>query len=146
MWAVLAGVLLLFSQTKLVAVMGVLERLGWWLRVTSREHRLYDNRRPFQLAASVAVATIVLVLLAAGIASISHSMKRHRLAVGFTGLAVGFGIIRFISLHEVDAWDAQMPWLRVVVDLTAATGGSAIAFIRLHKLGNLARPRRADSP
>src|SRR6516225_3634484 len=26
------------------------------------------------------------------------------------GLTVGFGITRFISLHEVDAWNAHAPW------------------------------------
>jgi len=48
---------------------------------------------------------------------------------------VGFGIIRFISLHEVDAWNAAMPWVRVVVELIAAAGASAVAIARLRQLG-----------
>jgi hypothetical protein len=60
-----------------------------------------------------------------------HRIKRYRLAVGFAGLTVGFGIIRFISLHEVDAWNANAPWARTAIDLVAAAGVSAVAIARL---------------
>jgi hypothetical protein len=63
-----------------------------------------------------------------------HSIKRYRLAVGFAGLTVGFGIIRFISLHEVDAWNAHAFWARTAVDLVAAAGVSAVAIARLCQL------------
>ena len=52
------------------------------------------------------------------------------------GLTVGFGIIRFISLHEVDAWNANAPWARTAVDLVAAAGVSAVAIARLCQLRN----------
>jgi hypothetical protein len=67
-----------------------------------------------------------------------HYIKRYRLAVGFAGLTVGFGIIRFISLHEVDAWNADAPWARTVVDLVAAAGVSAVAIARLCQLSDFA--------
>jgi hypothetical protein len=76
-----------------------------------------------------------------------HYIKRYRLAIGFAALAVGFGIVRFISLHEVDAWNAAMPWARTVVDLIAAAGASAVAIARLRHLGELApfwRSSRSD--
>jgi hypothetical protein len=50
--------------------------------------------------------------------------------VGFAGLTVGFGIIRFISLHEVDAWNANAPKARTAIDLVAAAGVSAVAIAR----------------
>jgi hypothetical protein len=64
---------------------------------------------------------------------------RYRLAVGLAGLTVGFGIIRFISLHEVDAWNANAPWARTAVDLVAAAGVSAVAIARLYQLRNFSR-------
>ena len=73
-----------------------------------------------------------------------HRIKRYRLAVGFAGLTVGFGIIRFISLHEVDAWNANALWARTAVDLVAAAGVSAVAIARLCQLRDFAawRPKR----
>jgi hypothetical protein len=141
-WAAMALLFLLGSQTKLARVLGWVKGLGGWLRLLAREHHLYENRRPFQIAASIAVAAVIVVLLAIGLIFAWDAMKRYRLAIGFTALGAGFGVIRFISLHEVDAWNAQMPWLRVVVELIAAAGASAVAIVRLGQLGELARLRR----
>jgi len=74
-----------------------------------------------------------------------HYIKRYRLAIGFTALGVGFGIISFISLHEVDAWNAAMPWVRVFVELIAAAGASAVAIARLRQLGEFARLWQAQT-
>jgi hypothetical protein len=133
-WAGLAVVYLLMAEAKLARVLGWLQGLGLWLRAIAREHHLYAGRRPYQIAASIAVAAIAALLLAVGTASAWDYIKRYRLAVGFTGLAVGFALIRFISLHEVDAWSVQMPWLGVVIDLSAAAGASAVALVRLRQL------------
>jgi hypothetical protein len=138
-WAGLAVVFLLFSQTKLARILGWLKGWGQWLRTLAKEHLLYAGRRPYQIAATVGVALIVAVLLAIGLASMWDYIKRYRLAIGFAALAVGFAVIRFISLHEVDAWNAAMPWVRVVVELTAAAGASAVAIARLRQLRGFAR-------
>ena len=138
-WAGLAAVLLLLSQAKLARGMGWLKGLGEWLRTLAKQNDLYANRRPFQIVASVAVALIVVVLLLYGLLWMWHYIKRYRLAIGFAALAVGFGIIRFISLHEVDAWNASMPWARAIVELIAAAGASALAIARLRQLGAFAR-------
>ena len=55
------------------------------------------------------------------------------------GLLLPCRVIRFISLHEVDAWNAAMPWARVVVELMAAAGASAVAIARLLQLAELAQ-------
>lgn len=133
-WAALAVVYLLFSQTKLARFLGLLKGLGWWLRVVAREHGVYAGRRPYQIAATVVVAAVMVILLAIGLASMWDYIKRYRLAIGFTALAVGFALIRFISLHEVDAWNAQLPWLRVLIELIAAAGASTVAVARLRQL------------
>jgi len=138
-WAGLAAVFLLLSQVKLARGLGLSMGLGEWLRTLAKQNGLYANRRPFQIVASVAVALIVVVLLVYGLIWMWHYIKRYRLAIGFAALAVGFGIIRFISLHEVDAWNAAMPWARVVVELIAAAGASAVAIARLRQLGEFAR-------
>jgi hypothetical protein len=143
-WAGLAVVFLLLSQAKLARGMGWLKGLGEWLRALAKQHDLYANRRPFQIVASIAVALIVVVLLLYGLLWMWHYIKRYRLAIGFTALAVGFGIIRFISLHEVDAWNAAMPWARAVVELIAAAGASAVAIARLRQLGEFARLWRSS--
>ena len=144
-WAGLAAVFLVHSQVKLARGLGLSIGLGWWLRMLAKQHGLYANRRPFQIVASVAVALIVVVLLLYGLFWIWHYIKRYRLAIGFAALAVGFGIIRFISLHEVDAWNAAMPWAHVVVELIAAAGTSAVAIARLHQLGEFERLWRAEA-
>jgi hypothetical protein len=41
----------------------------------------------------------------------------------------------------VDAWNARVPWLRVVIEVTAAAGASAVALARLRQLGEIAWPR-----
>jgi hypothetical protein len=80
-----------------------------------------------------------MALVAWGLLWTWHRIKRYRLAVGFAGLTVGFGIIRFISLHEVDAWNVNAPWARTAVDLVAAAGVSAVAIARLCHLRNFSR-------
>jgi hypothetical protein len=141
-WAGLALVYLLFSQTRAARAMGWLRGWGQWLRQLAREHQLYAHRRPLQIAATVAVAVAVIALMAIGLAWAWHHIRRYRLAVGFAALAVGYAVIRFISLHEVDAWNAALPWARVAVELTAAAGASAVAVGRLAQLGEFARLRR----
>jgi hypothetical protein len=117
----------------------LVEGLSEWLRTVAKQNGFYDNRRPFQIIASIAVVLIVVVLLVYGLISIRHHIKRHRLAVAFAALVVGFGTIRFISLHEVDAWNAAMPWARRAVELIVAGGVSAAAIARLRQLGEFAR-------
>ena len=106
----------------------------------ARQHGLYEDRRVFQIAATVGVVLIVVALFLYGLIWIWHYIKRYRLAIAFASLAVGFGVIRFISLHEADAWIAVMPWARSVVELIAAAGVSALATARLRQLGEFARP------
>ena len=143
-WAGLAAVFLLLSQAKLARGLGWLKGLGEWLRTLAKQNDLYANRRPFQIVASVAVALIVVVLFLYGLLWMWDYIKRYRLAIGFAALAVGFGIIRFISLHEVDAWNAAMPWARATVELIAAAGASAVAIARLRQLGEFARLSRSS--
>jgi hypothetical protein len=138
-WASLSVVFLLFSQTKLARVLGLLRGWGEWLRQLAKEYHLYTGRRPFQIIATAGVALVVVVLLVIGLLALRDYIRRYRLAIGFASLAVGFGIIRFISLHEVDAWNEALPWLRVVVELIAAGGASAVAIARLRQLREFAR-------
>jgi hypothetical protein len=133
-WAVVALVYLGLGLIKVARVMGLLHGLGIWLREQAKAHHLYANRRPLQIVASLAVAAVVALLLAYGVASLWSYLKRYRMAIGFAGLALGFAMIRFISLHEVDAWNVALPWVRVAVELTAAAGAALVALVRLRQV------------
>ena len=132
-WALLAGVFLVFAGSRLLSNEWYI-RLSFWLRVVARRHHLYQGRRPFQVAASLLVVAAVATVLTVGAAEVWDYIKRYRLAIGFTALAVGAAAIRFISLHEVDAWYRDLPWMHASVDLVAAAGASVLAALRLWRL------------
>jgi hypothetical protein len=145
-WAALSAVFFLLALTKTGRSLGLLRGLGGLLRDFFKQRGWYEDRRTLQITASVAVAVVVIVLVVWGVLWAWHYIKRYRLAIGFAGLTVGFGIIRFISLHEVDAWNADAPWARMAIDLVAAAGVSTVAIARLWQLRNVslaAGPDRA---
>jgi hypothetical protein len=133
-WAGLSSAFFLLSLMKTARGLGLLRGFGGFLRDIFKQRGWYEDRRSLQSVASIAVAVVVLALVVWGLLWAWHYIKRYRLAIGFAGLTFGFGIIRFISLHEVDAWNANAPWARMVVDLVAAAGVSAIAMARLWQL------------
>ena len=126
----------LLSLMKTARGLGLLRGFGDFLRGIFKQRGWYEDRRSLQIAASIAVAVVVMALVVWGLLWIWHRIKRYRLAVGFAGLTVGFGIIRFISLHEIDAWNVEAPWARTAVDLVAAAVVSAVAITRLCQLRN----------
>lgn len=152
-WALLATVFVLFSLTRFARGAGLLKGWGEWLRIIARENGMYADRRNFQIAASIAVLLLVVALFVYGFFFLWDYIKRYRLAIGFASLAVGFAMIRFISLHEVDAWNAAAPWIRTVVELIAAIGASVVAVMRLSQLRSVVRVKKqlaarypADTP
>jgi hypothetical protein len=138
-WAGLSGVFFLLSLIRTARGLGLLRGFGDFLRGIFRQRGWYEDRRSLQIAATIAVAVFVTALVLWGLRWTWHHIRRYRLAVGFAGLTVGFGIIRFISLHEVDAWNANAPWVRTAVDLFAAAVVSAVAIVRLRQLRNFSR-------
>jgi hypothetical protein len=137
-WAGLSAVFFTLSLIRAVRDLGWLRGLGGFLRDLFRQRGWYEDRRTLQITASIAVAVVVVILLVWGLLWVWHYIKRYRLAIGLASLTVGFGIIRFISLHEVDTWNAQAPWARALIDLVAAVGVSALAVARLRQLSGLA--------
>ena len=140
-WAGLSGTFFLLSLTKTARGLGLLQGSGGYLRDILRQRGWYDDRRSLQILASITIAVLVIALIVWGLRWARHYIKRYRLAVGFAGLTLGLAIIRFVSLHEVDAWNAQSPWVRTAVDLVAAIVVSAIAIARLWQLRNSALQR-----
>ena len=133
-WAGLSVAIFLLSLMKTVRGLGLLRGFGGLLRDFFKQRGWYEDRRSLQIAASIVIAVIVIALIVWGLRWAWHYIKRYRLAIGFMGLTLGFAIIRFISLHEVDAWNANAPWARTAVDLVAAAGISAVAIARLWQL------------
>jgi hypothetical protein len=133
-WAGLSGSLFLLSLMKTARGLGLLQGFGGFLRDIFKQRGWYEDRRRLQIAASIAIAVVVVALVVWGLLWAWHYIKRYRLAIGLAGLTLGFAIIRFISLHEVDAWNAQAPWARTAVDLVAAAGVSMVAIARLWQL------------
>ena len=133
-WAGLSGAFFLLSLMKTARGLGLLRGFGGFLRDIFKQRGWYEDRRSLQIAASIAIAVVVIALIVWGLLWAWHYIKRYRLAIGFMGLTLGFAIIRFISLHEVDAWNANAPWARTAVDLVAAAGVSAVAIARLWQL------------
>ncbi len=119
---------------KTARVLGLLRGLGGFLRDIFKQRGWYEDRRSLQITASITIAVIVGALFLWGLLWAWHYIKRYRLAIGFFSLTLGFAIIRFISLHEVDAWNAATPWARTAADLVAAAGVSAVAIVRLWQL------------
>ncbi|MET0675577.1 MAG: hypothetical protein ABW175_07245 [Bradyrhizobium sp.] len=144
-WGALSAVFFLMCLVRTARVTGLLRGFGEILRNIFRQRGWYEDRRTLQITASLVVLLVVAVLVIWGLRWSWHYIKRYRLAIGFAGLTVGFAAIRFISLHEVDAWTAEAPWLRTAIDLIAAAGVSAIAIVRLRQLRQAAlrRPREA---
>jgi hypothetical protein len=133
-WAGLSGAFFLLSLMKTARGLGLLRGFGGLLRDIFKQRGWYEDRRSLQIAASIAILVAVIALIVWGLLWAWHYIKRYRLAVGFMGLTLGFAIIRFISLHEVDAWNANAPWARTAVDLVAAAGVSVVAIARLWQL------------
>jgi hypothetical protein len=137
-WAGLSAVFFLLFLMKTARGIGLLRGFGDFLRGIFKQRGWYEDRRSLQITASIAVAVVVMVLVVWGLLWAWHRIKRYR---AFAGLTVGFGIIRFISLHEVDAWNANALWARTAVDLVAAAGVSAVAIARLCQLSDFAGSR-----
>ena len=145
-WVGLSGAFFLLSLMKTARGLGFLHGFGDFLRGIFRQRGWYEDRRNLQIVATVAVAVGIIALVVWGLLWTWHRIKRYRLAVAFVGLTAGFGIIRFISLHEVDAWNANAPWVRTIVDLVAAGGVSAVAIARLGQLRDFCGLRTSDHP
>jgi hypothetical protein len=144
-WAGLSGAFFLLSLMKTARGLGLLRGAGAFLRDIFKQRGWYEDRRSMQIAASIAVAVVIIGLIIWGLVWAWHYIKRYRLAVGFMGLTLGFAIIRFISLHEVDAWNANAPWARTAVDLIAAAGVALVAIARLWQLRAFALQRAKEN-
>jgi hypothetical protein len=93
-WAGLSGAFFLLSLMKTARGLGYLRGFGGFLRDIFKQRGWYEDRRSLQIGASIAVSVVVMALLVWGLLWTWHRIKRYRLAIGFAGLTVGFGIIR----------------------------------------------------
>lgn len=110
--------------------------LGAVLRRLARESQLYGDRRPLQVVITVSLAGIAVVALGVGVRYAWETLKRHRLAVGCVAAALASAGIRFVSLHEVDAWDRAWPWVRVLIEAAISALATIAAVVRARQVGH----------
>jgi hypothetical protein len=130
-WAAVALVFLLLAWVEVA-------RPGQWLGLAARQfarsHGLYEHHRLYQIVATAAVACVALALLLIGLLSARDYLRRHRLAIGCAGVVVSYGVIRFVSLEEMDKWSDARPWARVVVAVVMALMTSSAAVARYRRI------------
>jgi hypothetical protein len=129
--------------------LGRVTRIGPWLggllRQLARGHHLYGERRPLQITVTLGLAVVALIALIVGLRSILDFLRRYRLAAACVCITLAFALIRFVSLHEVDAWNDEWPWARVAIDLLTSLGASAAALARVRQLGTSSSRTSATS-
>lgn len=108
--------------------------LGAVLRRLARASQLYGDRRPLQVAVTIALAAFALMALAVGLRYAWEALKRYRLAAGCVAAAIASAGIRFVSLHEVDAWDRAWPWVRVVIEVGISALATIAATVRARQV------------
>jgi hypothetical protein len=108
--------------------------LGVELRRLARTNGLYESRRPYQIAATLGFAALAVIAFAVGLRSIWEALKRYRLAASCIAVILASALIRFVSLHEVDAWNRQWPWVRITIDLGISALASAAALARVRQV------------
>lgn len=128
------AVAFLFLGLALARVARVGPLLGALMRRLARGFDLYGDRRVLQIAATIGLATFAVVALFVGLRSLWDFMKRYRLAAGCVSATLALALIRFVSLHEVDAWDETWPWARVVIDISTSALASAASMARVRQI------------
>src|SRR5574338_496158 len=131
-WGAVALLFLVLAVSR-VAQLGTL--LGVELRVLARGAGVYGRRRAYQIAATVGLAAFAVAAMTIGLRTIWDVLKRYRLAAGCVTVVIASALIRFVSLHEVDAWNARWPWVRITVDLATSAVAVAAAVARARQAG-----------
>ena len=129
MWAMFSVIFLVFVAVK---AQRLIEMLGIAARNEAQAGGLYDQRHPYQLAVVAGATALGLIQAAYFSGYIAQRWRRYRWPLIGTGTIICFGIVRAISLHELDALG---PWMQVgkaVVESLAAVAaiGGAVTRIR----------------
>jgi hypothetical protein len=135
-WAMFTVIFLVFVVVK---AQRAIEILGIAARQEAHAGGLYDQRHPFQV---IAVAgTTLLALLQAGYfySYIAQRWHRYRWPLMGTGTIISFGILRAVSLHELDALGSWMQVAKVLVESLAAPAVIYGAALRIRHLRSVAR-------
>ena len=115
-WKALGGIFILFACTKAANVFAF---AGLFMRAAAHTDGVYNERRPVQLLALGLISLVSFVALC-WLFSNRGLARRHWLLLSCVGLIAAFAASRFVSLHELDAAMAQLPYLRSAVELTAS--------------------------
>jgi hypothetical protein len=131
MWLMFAVIFLAFVAIKAQRIVEMLENAA---RNEAQVGGMYDQRHPYQVAVVVGAT---LLGLAQGLyfsGYIAQRWRRYWLPLVGTGTVICFGIVRAVSLHELDALG---PWVQTgkgIVESLAAVMAMAGAMMRVRHL------------
>ena len=100
MWLVVGVLMLAMAANKQLDLQTL---VGERVRSLARARGWYDNRRPVQAAAIVAVGVLSLVVVAVVAYLLRRVWRRTLPVVAAVATVVTFAVVRAISLHQIDA-------------------------------------------
>jgi hypothetical protein len=131
LWAMFTMIFLVFVAVKAERFIGL---LGNAARNEANANGVYDQRHPFQVAAVLGVTALGLVQAAYFSSYIAQRWRRYRWPLIGTGTIICFGIVRAVSLHELDALGPWLQGTKAVVESLGAVATLWGAVIRIRHL------------
>jgi len=102
----------------LIKSLNVLAFVGGWIRELAKVSGSYDGRRSVQLMLISLIIGIAIIILLP-VLSQHKTARRHWPVIVSIIILGGFGLVRFVSLHSVDAFMGQYPFIRTFTEILA---------------------------
>lgn len=112
---------------------GLLRVIGVSMRDFAKSHGLYNGRHDFQVMATFAVIMLAVLVFVRGLRFLREQRGAHHLALSFAAVSVGFWLVSFVSLHQVDYVLYKAPWIGLAADLIASIGAACVALSKLNR-------------
>jgi len=134
-WTVLG---LLFLALVVVKAGSLVAKLSDVARGEVQADGMYEGRRPWQVTMVALAAGTAVVQISWCMQHVTERWKRYRWTILGAGTIICFGLIRAVSLHELDAMKGLMTAAKVLVELVAS---GVAAWGAVKRIGELRRRR-----
>jgi uncharacterized membrane protein YjfL (UPF0719 family) len=131
LWAAFAAVFLVFVVMKADRLT---ETLGMVGRQEARAGGVYQDRHAVQLLVVAGAALLGAVLAAWLSRHVARRWRRYRWTFLGAGIIVCFGLVRLVSLHELDALGGVLMLAKALVESAASVMAAWGALRRVNKL------------